>query len=46
MKIPLDIDECILNKDSCEQDCSNTIGSYSCSCESGYELSNGFHCEG
>ena len=30
----LDIDEC--KKSPCEQECKNTIGSYTCSCRTGY----------
>ena len=34
-----DIDECELKSDNtCEYDCSNTIGSFYCSCKAGYEL--------
>ena len=35
-----DIDECELKSDNtCEYECSNTIGSFYCSCKEGYELS-------
>ncbi|CAL1526080.1 unnamed protein product, partial [Lymnaea stagnalis] len=34
----IDIDECVTNP--CSQQCNNTIGSYQCSCYSGYRLSN------
>ena len=34
----LDINECILNISGCSQNCTNTIGSYYCSCYSGYQL--------
>ena len=33
-----DTDECRANTDSCDQICSNTNGSYRCSCMSGYKL--------
>ena len=33
-----DIDECISNNGNCEQLCNNFNGSYSCSCNSGYQL--------
>ena len=45
--IPADIGECQLNLDTCHAnaDCIDTIGSYNCSCRSGYEGS-GFNCTG
>ena len=36
----LDIDECSLNNDGCNQYCTNTDGSYLCYCTSGYHLMN------
>lgn len=33
----VDIDECETNITRCEQECTNTIGSYSCSCFDGYQ---------
>ena len=33
-----DIDECDTNTSTCEQLCSNTIGSFVCSCLDGYRL--------
>ena len=33
-----DIDECTANSSTCEQLCSNTIGSFVCSCMDGYRL--------
>ena len=38
-----DIDECARGIDSCNQTCTNEIGSYSCSCGSGYRLSSDGH---
>ena len=35
---PPDIDECAEGIDQCAQNCSNTIGSYTCSCNAGYTL--------
>ena len=35
-----DIDECALQIHSCQQECSNTAGSYVCSCRTGYELAD------
>lgn len=41
----VDVDECTLETDQCEQNCINTVGSYTCSCNVGYFLSsNGFNC--
>ena len=34
----IDIDECDTNTSTCEQLCSNTIGSFVCSCMDGYRL--------
>ena len=42
-----DIDECIAGTDNCGSTCSNTIGSYVCSCLTGYRLqSDGSTCRG
>ena len=42
-----DIDECATNNGGCESDCTNTIGSFSCSCGTGYKLDgNGLNCTG
>ena len=38
-----DIDECSF--DNCEHNCTNTIGSYHCSCLSGFTLQPTFSCE-
>ena len=35
-----DIDECALNISGCNQNCTNTIGSYFCSCYPGFEILN------
>ncbi len=35
-----DVDECALSQDLCEQNCQNTVGSYTCSCRSGFILNN------
>ena len=44
----LDIDECNSTnpRHRCDQICENIIGSYNCSCEKGFNLVNGSHCEG
>ena len=42
-----DIDECSHDTDGCENDCSNTIGSFYCSCNTGYALmANNKNCIG
>ena len=42
-----DIDECSTGVDKCDINayCTNTVGSYKCTCNSGYE-GNGFQCTG
>ena len=41
-----EVDECLDNTHDCEQECINTIGSYKCGCNIGFELhSDGKHCE-
>ena len=45
--ISLDIDECFVNADVCDHVCTNTIGSYTCSCNDGYALDDDGHtCNG
>ena len=41
-----DIDECIEGTSGCAQNCTNTIGSYICSCGAGLILTNQDGCEG
>lgn len=36
----LDVDECSEGSDNCAQNCTDTDGSYDCSCRSGYRLAN------
>ena len=36
----LDVDECSEGIDNCAQNCTDTDGSYDCSCRSGYRLAN------
>lgn len=40
-----DYNECGYNNGGCEQNCHNTVGSFYCSCNSGYTKS-GSHCIG
>ena len=42
-----DIDECADNNGGCNQTCTNSIGSYQCSCQDGYMLNeDGYNCAG
>lgn len=42
-----DIDECAENTDGCAQLCTNTVGSFTCGCRTGYDLSSdGRTCQG
>ena len=42
-----DIDECFDGIDLCDHNCTNSIGSYICSCDIGYRLNvDGFQCDG
>ena len=42
-----DINECVRGTHNCDQNCHNTIGSFHCSCNTGYFLSvNGYSCNG
>ena len=43
----LDINECALNTDNCHNfaNCSNTVGSFQCRCNIGYE-GDGVNCRG
>ena len=43
----LDENECLTGDDFCAQNCSNTVGSYTCTCNTGYTLnSDGYTCNG
>ncbi len=35
-----DINECLFNNGGCEQTCADSVGSFNCSCEAGYQLSS------
>ena len=42
-----DINECGTGNGGCEQNCQNNIGTYSCSCLTGYSIdTNGHNCTG
>ena len=42
-----DINECVENRDNCEQLCFNRAGAFTCSCRPGYQLdSDGRSCTG
>ncbi len=42
----VDIDECSTNKGGCQHTCTNTSGSYVCTCHTGYQLAVDKHkCE-
>ena len=44
---PSDIDECEQGSDGCEHNCNNTVGSFFCSCNTGYVLTmDGQNCTG
>ncbi|XP_078670984.1 uncharacterized protein LOC144911074 isoform X2 [Branchiostoma floridae x Branchiostoma belcheri] len=41
-----DVDECATGNGGCAQNCTNTVGSFSCSCYTGYEFNNdGVSCD-
>ena len=42
-----DINECAESNGGCEQNCTNSVGSYSCMCGDGYTLNDdGRQCDG
>eukprot|EP00058_Branchiostoma_floridae_P027599 XP_002613090.1 hypothetical protein BRAFLDRAFT_89972 [Branchiostoma floridae] len=41
-----DLDECVADNGGCDQHCVNSVGSYHCSCDDGYNLLNGRTCRG
>ena len=46
LKLP-DIDECLTGVEQCDQNCENDLGSYACSCDSGFILNvDGYCCDG
>ena len=45
-KLP-DINECLTGVEQCDQNCDNNVGSYACSCDSGFILNtDGYRCDG
>ena len=47
VSVMLDINECTRGTDNCAHRCTNTLGSFRCSCNAGYRLaSNGVSCNG
>jgi len=44
MMMMLDVDECLTTPHVCSQRCTNTIGSYTCSCAANYTLGNNGQC--
>ena len=45
--LSIDVDECNTANGGCEHSCTNTIGSFICSCDTGYQLDeNGLNCSG
>ena len=42
----VDVDECQTRRGGCAQRCVNTLGSYYCGCEPGYELGGNITCVG
>ena len=45
--INIDVDECEINNGGCNQTCSNTYGTFECSCDNGYSLAaDGLDCNG
>ena len=45
--ISIDVDECVEDTDGCDQICTDIDGSYTCSCEVGYDLAEDQHgCDG
>ena len=42
----IDIDECSIGNGGCEDECTNTDGSFYCSCFLGFQLNNNVFCSG
>ena len=47
VNLSIDINECTEGTSGCSHTCSNTVGSYTCSCRTGYRLARDNHgCNG
>ena len=43
----IDTDECLTDNGGCNQTCTNTLGSFECSCDTGFTLAaDNLNCEG
>ena len=42
----VDVDECTEKISECDHNCTNTLGSYTCSCSPGYQLIDKTKCSG
>ena len=42
----IDINECNTGNGGCEHTCTNSDGSFTCSCDTGYQLDSNKHCSG
>lgn len=41
-----DVNECLFDNGGCDHDCTNTNGSFQCSCSTGYNLCSNAYCIG
>ena len=41
-----DVNECLIDNGGCDQNCTNTNGSFQCSCSTGYNLCSNAYCIG
>ena len=47
MFVHVDVDECQSENGGCEQNCTNTVGSFFCNCSDGFMSRNdSFQCDG
>lgn len=44
--VSADTNECLVNNGGCEHNCTNTLGSYICSCNDGFDLEADMYCIG
>ena len=42
----VEINECATKNGGCQHTCTNTAGSFTCTCDDGFELVNSFGCSG